>query len=798
MADVKTEEPTPELPEKNYEYARSNDLLMTLLNLVIFMVVGSLLFLALFFKDKVENVLEFLKAGPTFDFDTGWFFMFMQSFLYLIKWGLVIPWKLFVFIALLLQLLVVGGGFLAKDLSVDIWEAIQRIGLFPRLLPRFSLGVICSVLGVVAIILIYRFVPTAPALQGASTGVFYSIMTAVTALLYYFIQKPCEDTFPFLAYGPTYDFSTAARGVEYFFQGIVHLVWSVLSMVKGSIEYVFKYLVGEWVDKLRMLSWGQMIIGAVLLFVIIMVGYFGIYQPFGDQIAEGLFRQNTMYILAGCLLGFLSIVYFAGQYFNAPGAFPRAALFVFGLLLFLFTFQITKADSTAGRSNAIVFACLVLPIIPIFVLLFRNSSWFVHILSLIMYATIAFVILVLNPGGMLDSESYDSGQVYLVTILCAFALVAVVLNMDFVQEDWGKFITKFGVAMLSFGILSFGITMVVNLFKQGQGSAPQSILLLGIIVVAAAFLIFYLFKDVKFRELISYVDYFSKFNLFLKTLSVIPCLIADLFAFFAKEWAGWILLIVELLLVVWYLFLSKPAYSAARSNPNGQELVREPVSLSKPLVLPIASYTYSYALSFWVNLKPMNTDVDHTATEFVNLVSYGAKPAVLYNASTNTIRVTMKTGKSKEVPIPGDDYRTTAMFNAAKEFIGAKPDKQLVKTEEDVDVLVADIPNVDLQKWTHFVFYYNDGKLNIFQNGDLIKTIRAAANNVSSPIMVGDEKGNRGQLCNMFFFQNKKEANDALFLGGEAITAEKIKSLYLDFKGRNPPIVDRIFKVQTS
>lgn len=684
-----------------------------------------------------------------------------------------------------------------KDLIADIQEAIGRIGLWPTSSPRFSLGAFVSALGVIAIVLIYHFVPQA--LQGSQTGWFYSIMTILTFLIFYFVKTPAENTFPFLAYGPSAGDLTRnyASGFEYIFQGVIHLVWSVLSMIKGGVQYFINYTIGEWIDKIRHLSTTELLGGGILLLVVVLVGYFGIYKANGDKISSWLSSQNTMYVLAGCLLGFLVLVYFVGQFFENKSWFPRAALFAFGILLSLSTFQISKADSFEGKSNAIVFAALVLPVIPIFVLLFRHSSWFVHIVCLIAYATIAFIVLVMNPGGILPSESYDSGQVYMVTILCALALVAIVLNMDFLQEDWGEFITKFGIGMVSLCVIAFGVTMVVNLFKSGEGNAPQTILLLGIVVVAAAFLIFYLFKDVKFRDLISYVDYFSKFNLFLKTMSVIPCLIADVFSFFAKEWAGWLLLIVELLLIVWYLFLSKPAYSAIRSNPNGQELVREPITLSKPQVIPVAEFTYSYAVSFWLKLKPMNTEVHPTATEFVNLVSYGSRPAISYNASTNTIRVTMKAGKSKEIVVPGDDYRSTSLLNAAKEFLGQAPDTQIVETTEDVDVLVADFKDVDLQKWSHFVFYYNDGKLNIFQNGDLVKTVRAAATNVAAPIVVGDEKGNKGEVCSLFFFQNKKVANDALFLGGEAITPDKIKSLYLDFKDRSPPIIDRIFKVET-
>jgi hypothetical protein len=436
----------------------------------------------------------------------------------------------------------------------------------------------------------------------------------------------------------------------------------------------------------------------------------------------------------------------------------------------------------------------VLPVIPIFVLLFRTSSWIVHLLSLLVYAVIAFVVIVLNPGGMLKTQNYDSGQVFIVTLLCAFALAAIVLNIDFVKADWGNYITNIGVLVMSVAMLAVGVTMAVNLFKTGQGT--QAILLLGILIVAFAVLIFYLFKDVKFRELISYVDYFSKFNLFLKILALIPCLLADVFSFYAADWAGWILLLTELLLVAWYLYLSKPVYSAVRSSPNGQEIVRAPVTLSKPLVVPVPLYTYSYALSFWINLKPMNSEEYPTATEFVNIVSYGGRPAISYNASTNTMRVTMQAGKSKEVLIPGEDYRTAALFNATKEFIGEMPDTQVVKTNENVDVLVADFQTVDLQKWTHFVFYYNDGKLNIFKNGQLEKTVRAAANNTPAPIVVGDERGNKGQLCSLFFFQSKKDANDALFLGGEAITSDKIKSMYMDFKDRSPPVIEQVFKVE--
>jgi hypothetical protein len=697
-------------------------------------------------------------------FFTLWWIILTASSIILIPVGVII-------------FILVGLWFLVEELP----QAVERAGYFS------------SILFVLSLVLYTGGSYFAFQNLGRTYG---GVITAVAGFLYFwFMQKPLQSVFPFLEHGPAFE-TDIWKIVGFIVKGLLHLVWFVLSGLKATLSYLTDTVIGRWLDQLKFVGFGTIVIVLILLTAIGLICYYLIYKPYGAQIYRDLLEENNMYMLVGCLLGLLTMVYFAGLAFSAPGWFPRAALFTFFLILSFFCFKIAKSEG-AAQNNAIVFACLVLPVIPIFALLFKTANMYVHFLSLIIYATVAVVVIFLNPGGMIDSEAYDSGQIYFVTMLCALALVAVVLNVDFYQEDWGGFVTKFGLSLLSFFILAFGVTMVVNLFKSGQGKAPETIVLLLVVFCAAAFLIFIFFKDTKFRELISFLDYFGTANLLIRTLMVIPCLIADLFAFFAQEWAGWLLLIVELFLIVWYLFLAKPTYSKVRAFPNGLLLQGDPISLRKPNVFKVEHYTYSYALSFWINLKPVRPDETPLATEFVNIVSYGSRPAIQYNASTNTLRVTMQTGAAKEVTVPGDDYHMASLFNSVKEMVGQKPDTQVVKTASNVDVLVADIPNVDLQKWSHFVFYYNDGSLNIFQNGDLITSVRVAATNEASSILVGQDGGNKGQLCSLFFFQNKKDAKDALFLGGEAIAPEKIKSLYHDFKNRTPPVVNQVFKVET-
>jgi hypothetical protein len=131
------------------------------------------------------------------------------------------------------------------------------------------------------------------------------------------------------------------------------------------------------------------------------------------------------------------------------------------------------------------------------------------------------------------------------------------------------------------------------------------------------------------------------------------------------------------------------------------------------------------------------------------------------------------------------------------EFSGESLPAETLDFSGPHDVLIADIPDVTLQKWVHFVFFYTSaGMLDIFINGALYKSVAAMVTDESSGLTVGAAKGNTGRIANVMFFQSTKKPEDAMFVGGDAIDASTVHSLYNDFKARDPPVVKRMFPVQ--
>lgn len=224
------------------------------------------------------------------------------------------------------------------------------------------------------------------------------------------------------------------------------------------------------------------------------------------------------------------------------------------------------------------------------------------------------------------------------------------------------------------------------------------------------------------------------FRLFIDIITYIPCLIND-FIYYIKEQYQLttkpitILLILELLLILFSILI--PKLSSIIVTHDGNLLLKDPISLTQETKLgsfeilnkisnPVkknTKFNYNYALSFWVylNAEPPSTNLSYIKNS--NILSYGGKPSIYYNASKNELVFTAKDGE--EV-------------------------KEIYKTKD-----------IEYQKWFNIIINYNGGTMDIFINNNLV-----SSNNSIVPymnydnIVCGTNKGTYGFIKDVMYFNN--------------------------------------------
>ena len=153
--------------------------------------------------------------------------------------------------------------------------------------------------------------------------------------------------------------------------------------------------------------------------------------------------------------------------------------------------------------------------------------------------------------------------------------------------------------------------------------------------------------------------------------------------------------------------------------------------------------SYTYCISFWVNINPQPPNTSPAYNEYVSIFNYGKKPEVLYKASNNFILIKMIQGKDGEEVI----YKST------------------------------DVSEFKLQKWNHFCINYDKGTLDIFLNNKLIASRPGIVPYVSSDVIsCGSAGGIEGGICNIRYYNR-------------ILSKSQIYTEYESFKDKNPPVI---------
>ena len=392
-----------------------------------------------------------------------------------------------------------------------------------------------------------------------------------------------------------------------------------------------------------------------------------------------------------------------------------------------------------------------------------------------------------NPNDILKNIS--GGNFTIILFICLFLIGMIFIYNYFtidsagIAKKWEDIFSSMAYAMIGLSISISLIIWMVGAIASNQGEKPSTgmYILNALIVIGMLTIVYYsldlnkLFKDNLYAKLIINIIFY------------IPCLISDfadlvMSEYYKMKYFTLIIVVLEIIFIIAYWFIY-PDIVSKMYNGEGKMLINDPVSLAssktvdyyrnlsgstmldyqdnqvkeqkdsdannygafatdvmynavsgKPLLdqsgnpikdasgnyfLPTRVNSYSYSMSFWLYINPMPSYGD----KFLSLLNYGNNPNVMYNPSKNDFSVFMKS--------PDPDCNATPMTIP-------------IYTNMDIP----------LQKWFNVVLNYENGRLDVFLNAELVKTSFDVISCIQyDALTIGENSGANAKICNLTYFQ---------------------------------------------
>lgn len=262
----------------------------------------------------------------------------------------------------------------------------------------------------------------------------------------------------------------------------------------------------------------------------------------------------------------------------------------------------------------------------------------------------------------------------------------------------------------------------------------------------------------------------SIFTFIIYLFSLIPKFFIAIFNFFknlissSKSFdynsATTTILLLFIAITILYLLYKIPSFKEKINLQGGKQLINLPVNLFNRNI--IASYEqltggdtfeYQYAISFWVFINSYPPNTNYSYETFISLLNYGDKPNILYNAQKNSLMVTMQ----------------------QTEFVDSSNNTLDLDVNGNRIIYIQE--NFLLQKWNNIIINYSGGTLDIFINGELVKTTIGVIPYMSlDNLIVGAENGVGGGISNLVYYNN-------------SLTSSNIYYIYNMVKDKAPPVI---------
>ena len=385
---------------------------------------------------------------------------------------------------------------------------------------------------------------------------------------------------------------------------------------------------------------------------------------------------------------------------------------------------------------------------------------------------IVTVTIVQYPGGFFseNNKARAGGSIVIILLICILAGMLFISNLFPELSDKNISVNKLDLfkrsLLMLFGtILSILIIvwLVYNLQQLSGQSSIFSFIINIFLVLSVLSLIYKIIfttppsgnnpKQNAFKQLI------------INLIFYIPCVFSNIFDSLLnltskdtapKENSHWHMLLLAIVLFV--VYFSIPIIYSRVSQQGGNLLINKPIytnverSLGNYQFFSNGEYDYNYAISFWMFFDAFPPSTNSNYNKYTSILSYGNKPNVLYNASKNTLMVTMKHNPNQ------------------------KSEHNIIELDEDGNRILLKQPNILLQKWNNIIINYNGGVMDIFINGELIKSNNGVVPYYTlDELTVGENNGYIGGMCNLVYHKKNLTANSIYFI-------------YNSLKGISPPV----------
>lgn len=416
----------------------------------------------------------------------------------------------------------------------------------------------------------------------------------------------------------------------------------------------------------------------------------------------------------------------------------------------------------------------------------KSSNFLNNFTWISSYGSIAFFIFIIGitiaiatyPGGFLNNKDISSSVIILILLICI--LFSIVLGANLFSQDTNNNVASNKLdlfkksLLILFGIIISGfiIAWIVYIIQNYSGDTSLPSLLLNIALVILVLGLIYKIIIIKLPVANSNKNAF--FMVILNTLLYIPCFFSGIFDTIGgflfsnknSELSGNLIMLILTICIIIFYFKS-PNLLNIINKQGGKELVNQPVKLDTFNTLGTyqqlndsENYDYQYALSFWFFIDATPNNFIPSDSNF-SILNYANKPNVFYSTKTQSLVITMD---------QKDLQKTT--------------NNKLIDFDEDGNRILYKNNNILLQKWNNMVLNYNGGILDIFLNGELVKSaIGVVPYYTLDNLTIGHENGIHGGICNVVYFRH-------------ALNSVNIYFLYNLVKNYNPPVFNSNSKEQ--
>jgi hypothetical protein len=320
-----------------------------------------------------------------------------------------------------------------------------------------------------------------------------------------------------------------------------------------------------------------------------------------------------------------------------------------------------------------------------------------------------------------------------------------------------------------FGIVISGLIIFWLVYNIQNLSGTSGIVSLILNILLVMIVLGLIYKTINVQIPVGNSKKNAFFTLLLDTLFYIPCLFSGAFDSIGKFAAGeasastigsLLMLVLAVVLIVAYFKL--PNLFNKFNLQGGKQLVNKPVYTDSQYSLGTYqqlngsdNFDYQYCISFWVFLDAAPPNTNSSYSKYTSLLNFGDKPNILYNGKTNSLMVITNQ----------KDLKNTT-------------NNKLIDFDENGNRILYKIDNFLLQKWNNIIVNYNGGILDIFLNGELVKSDTGVVPYYKiDNLTIGENGGIKGGICNVVYFSR-------------AINSSNIYYLYNMVKDKTPPALN--------